>query len=200
MHTRRILVASVLAAVVWVGLATRPAAQSAATAFVGVTVIPMDKDTVLADQAVLVRGGTIASIAPAANAKIPAGAARVDGKGKFLMPGLAEMHAHIPGGAAPDSAVERTLFLYTASGITTIRGMLGDPRHLTYRERAAKGVTGRPAHLHIRTPPSTPRARRRLKLRSNRSLRRRRPATTCSRSILACRATSSTRWRPKPTS
>ena len=54
------------------------------------------------------------------------------------MPGLAEMHAHIPGGNAPDSAVERTLFLYAANGITTIRGMLGDPRHLTYRERAAR--------------------------------------------------------------
>ena len=79
------------------------------------------------------------SIAPSAKAQIPAGAARVEGKGKFLMPGLAEMHAHIPGGTAPDSAVERTLFLYAANGITTIRGMLGDPRHLVYRERAAKG-------------------------------------------------------------
>jgi imidazolonepropionase-like amidohydrolase len=139
MHTHKILIASVLAGVVWAGQATRPDAQSAVTAFVGVSVIPMDKETVLADQAVLVRDGKIESIVPAAKAQIPAGAIRVDGKGKFLMPALAEMHAHIPGGAAPDSAVERTLFLYAASGITTIRGMLGDPRHLTYRERAAKG-------------------------------------------------------------
>jgi imidazolonepropionase-like amidohydrolase len=139
MHNHRIVMAAVLAVVVWAGQATPPDAQSAVTAFVGVTVIPMDKDTVLADQAVLVRDGKIESIAPAAKAQIPAGATRVDGKGKFLMPALAEMHAHIPAGAAPDSAVERTLFLYTASGITTIRGMLGDPRHLTYRERAAKG-------------------------------------------------------------
>ena len=64
---------------------------------------------------------------------------RVEAKGKFLMPGLGEMHAHIPGGASPDSAVERTLFLYAANGITTIRGMLGDPRHLVYRERVARG-------------------------------------------------------------
>ena len=151
MHTHRIVMASVLAVVVWAGQATRPDAQSAVTAFVGVSVIPMDKDTVLADQAVLVRDGKIESIAPAAKAQIPAGATRVDGKGKFLMPALAEMHAHIPGGAAPDSAVERTLFLYAASGITTIRGMLGDPRHLTYRERAAERRARQPAHLHIRT-------------------------------------------------
>ena len=66
------------------------------------------------------------------------------------MPALAEMHAHIPGGDAPESAVERALFLYAASGITTIRGMLGDPRHLTYRERAAKRRDRQPAHLHVR--------------------------------------------------
>jgi imidazolonepropionase-like amidohydrolase len=49
------------------------------------------------------------------------------------------MHAHIPGGQAPDSVVERTLFLYVAGGITTIRGMLGHPRHLELRDRAARG-------------------------------------------------------------
>ncbi len=138
MTTHKIMAASVLAGVIWAGQASPPGAQSVAMAFVGVSVIPMDKDAVLADQTVIVRDGKIESIAPAAKAQIPAGASRIDGKGKFLMPGLAEMHAHIPGGQAPDSAVERTLFLYTASGITTIRGMLGDPRHLIYRERAAR--------------------------------------------------------------
>ena len=118
---------------------SQPVTQSATTAFVGVSVLTMDSDAVLADYTVVVSDGKIASVAPAAKAQLPAGAARVDGKGKFLMPGLAEMHAHIPGGAATDQAVERTLFLYAANGITTIRGMLGDPRHLVYRERAAKG-------------------------------------------------------------
>ena len=42
------------------------------------------------------------------------------------MPGLAEMHAHVPPGAdAPREAVEDILFLYIANGITSIRGMLG---------------------------------------------------------------------------
>jgi imidazolonepropionase-like amidohydrolase len=138
MNTHKIFVAFVLAGVVCVGQARQPGAQTAATAFVGVSVIPMDKDAVLADQTVVVQDAKIVSVAPSAKAQIPAGAVRVDGKGKFLMPGLAEMHAHIPGGNAQDSAVERTLFLYAASGVTTIRGMLGDPRHLVYRERAAK--------------------------------------------------------------
>ena len=99
----------------------------------------MDKETVIKNQTVVVRDGKIASIDGAGSAKVPAGATIVDGTAKFLMPSLAEMHAHIPGGKAPDAAVERTLFLYAANGVTTIRGMLGDPRHLTYRERAAKG-------------------------------------------------------------
>jgi imidazolonepropionase-like amidohydrolase len=49
------------------------------------------------------------------------------------------MHAHIPGGQASDTVVERTLFLYLAGGLTTIRGMLGHPRHLELRSRAARG-------------------------------------------------------------
>jgi imidazolonepropionase-like amidohydrolase len=139
MNTPQLIACGVLAGAIGAGLATRPEAQSVATAFVGVSALPMDTEAVLADQTVIVRDGKIESIAPSAKAQIPAGALRIDGKGKFLMPGLAEMHAHIPGGQAPDSAVERTLFLYVASGITTIRGMLGDPRHLTYRDRAARG-------------------------------------------------------------
>jgi imidazolonepropionase-like amidohydrolase len=119
--------------------AGQPSAQGTATAFVGVTVLPMDKDGVLTNQTVVVADGKIASVAPAAKAQVPAGAVTIDGKGKYLMPGLGELHAHIPGGKAADADVERTLFLYVANGVTTIRGMLGDPRHLVYRERVAKG-------------------------------------------------------------
>ncbi len=40
---------------------------------------------------------------------------------------------------APEADIERTLFLYAAKGVTTIRGMLGDPGHFVYRERVATG-------------------------------------------------------------
>jgi imidazolonepropionase-like amidohydrolase len=107
-------------------------------AFIDVTVVPMDRERTIPHTTVVVRGDRILTIGPAAKVTVPDGAARVDGKGKFLIPGLAEMHAHIPGGQAPDSVVERTLFLYVAGGITTIRGMLGHPRHLELRSRAAR--------------------------------------------------------------
>lgn len=109
------------------------------TAFVGVTVIPMDRERRLPGQTVVVRGERIVEIGPAGRVNVPEGGVRVDGRGKFLIPGLAEMHAHIPGGQASDSAVERTLFLYVAGGLTTVRGMLGHPRHLELRARAARG-------------------------------------------------------------
>jgi imidazolonepropionase-like amidohydrolase len=139
-HPASVVVAVAAAAtIVTVSSFDHSSAQGAATAFVGVNVLPMDRDVVLADQTVVVSGGTIASIAPSGKASVPAGAVRIDGKGKYLMPGLGELHAHIPGGAAPEADVERTLFLYVANGVTTIRGMLGDPRHLVYRDRVAKG-------------------------------------------------------------
>ncbi|HJR51714.1 MAG TPA: hypothetical protein VJ794_11445, partial [Gemmatimonadales bacterium] len=94
-------------------------------AFVDVTVIPMDRDRRIPGQTVVVRDDRIVELGPVASVKVPEGATRVEGKGRFLIPGLAEMHAHIPGGQASDSAVERTLFMYVAGGITAVRGMLG---------------------------------------------------------------------------
>lgn len=108
-------------------------------AFVGVTVVPMDRERTIPGQTVVVRGDKISAMGPVDRVKVPTGSLRIDGKGKFLIPGLAEMHAHIHGGQASDSVVERTLFLYVSGGITTIRGMLGHPRHLELRDRAARG-------------------------------------------------------------
>lgn len=61
----------------------------------------------------------------------------IDGTGKYLMPGLAEMHAHIPQPSTRNpEIVDETLFLYLSNGITTIRGMLGGPSHLELRKKA----------------------------------------------------------------
>jgi Amidohydrolase family len=115
------------------------AQEPPATAFVGASVLTMENEAVLRDHTVVVRGGRIDALGPRASVSVPAGATRIEAAGKFLMPALAEMHAHIPGAKAADADIERTLFLYAAGGIGTIRGMLGDPRHLAYRERAARG-------------------------------------------------------------
>lgn len=114
-----------------------------AVAFVGVNVVPMDRERVLEGQTVVVRDGRIAAIGDSADTPVPQGARRIAGHGGYLMPGLTEMHAHIPSPGSErewgEGYVERVLFLYLANGVTTVRGMLGDPSHLALRERTASG-------------------------------------------------------------
>jgi imidazolonepropionase-like amidohydrolase len=111
-------------------------AQSApsAIAFVDVTVIPMTAagPRTLERQTVVVRDGKIAELGPTARVRVPQGARRIDARGKFLIPGLAEMHGHVPQQAG--EMAERTLFLYVSQGVTTVRGMLGAPYHLEMRQ------------------------------------------------------------------
>ncbi|CAN5315204.1 amidohydrolase family protein [soil metagenome] len=115
------------------------AADSVTFAFVNVNVVPMNGEGVSENQTVLVRGGRIAEIGPAASVHVPLGAIAVEAGGKYLMPGLAEMHAHIPGETAPEQLIRDIMFLYVANGVTAIRGMLGAPNQLVLRERTASG-------------------------------------------------------------
>lgn len=113
--------------------------EEADFAFTHVNVITMENETVLKDQTVLIKDGKIAKIGAAADIDIKGGATAIDGRGKYLIPGISEMHAHIPGNQNGTEIVEETLFLYLSNGITLIRGMLGQPYHLTLREQVAKG-------------------------------------------------------------
>jgi imidazolonepropionase-like amidohydrolase len=115
------------------------AQQPAALAILNVTVIPMDRERTEADQTVIVRGDRIEALGPAASVTVPPGARQIDGRGKFLIPTLSEMHAHIPPGNATEAEMERVLTLYAVNGIGTVRGMLGAPQHLPLRDRANRG-------------------------------------------------------------
>lgn len=115
------------------------APQAGAIAFVDVNVIPMDSERVLAGQTVVVRGDRIVAVGPAADVDVPEGARRIDGAGKYLMPGLSEMHGHTPGGFPTDTFREQVMFLYAANGVTTVRGMLGLPGDLELKARTNTG-------------------------------------------------------------
>jgi imidazolonepropionase-like amidohydrolase len=104
--------------------------------FVHVDILPMNKEKLIRDQTVIIRNGRIQSIRPTSGKKIRGTV--INGTGKFLMPGLAEMHAHIP----PVNDIEpmkKVLTLFLANGVTTIRGMLGHPLHLELRKKVADG-------------------------------------------------------------
>jgi hypothetical protein len=106
--------------------------------FENVSVIPMNIDRVLTGQSVVIREDTIFSVAPSTEVSPGSKSTVIDGTGKFIMPGIAEMHAHIPN---PESSlsVEDVLFLYLSNGITTIRGMLGHPSHLQLMKDVKEG-------------------------------------------------------------
>jgi hypothetical protein len=110
--------------------------QQAPVVFTGVSVIPMDRETVVPNQTVIVENGRITYVGGQRAA--PAGATSVDARGKFLMPGIAEFHAHVPSGQQAVHA-HRTLSLYVLAGVTTARGMLGAPMHLALRDSIAAG-------------------------------------------------------------
>lgn len=115
--------------------------DSKTTAFVGVNVIPMDKERVLQNQTVIVKNGLIAEIGDAKKIKVPKDAQIVDAKGKYLIPGLVDMHTHLlsDGDDYPDSIAEDELRVMVANGVTTIRFMIGTPEQLVMRAKSAKG-------------------------------------------------------------
>jgi imidazolonepropionase-like amidohydrolase len=128
-------------------------AQEPAVAFVGVTVIPMDRERVLENQTVIVSDGRIAVMGPASSVAIPAGATRVDGRGKFLLPGLSDMHGHLPqGDATGRDALSEFLDLYLANGVTTVRGLQGSPNNIVVRDKIRRGELDGP-RIFAASPP-----------------------------------------------
>ena len=101
------------------------------TAFININVVPMDKEQVLERQTVIIRDGRISEIGSAATTKVPKDAMRIDGRGKYLMPGLVDMHTHLYS--------QTEMPLYIANGVTTVFNLDGRPAHLLWRERIARG-------------------------------------------------------------
>jgi len=108
-------------------------------AFINANVIPMTGEEVLEDYTVLVRNGKIVRVGPSKKVKTTEKTSIINCQGKYILPGLAEMHAHIPIPQDDSEIVEETLFLFLANGITTIRGMLGHPYHLELQNLIKKG-------------------------------------------------------------
>jgi imidazolonepropionase-like amidohydrolase len=86
-------------------------------AFVDVNLIPMDRKEVIAHQTVLVQGDRILSIGPVGKVIPGSNALQIDGRGKYLMPGLVDMHIHLFN--------SKDLLLYLANGVTTVRNLGG---------------------------------------------------------------------------
>jgi imidazolonepropionase-like amidohydrolase len=109
-------------------------------AVVGATVITMAGDSVLRDATVIVANGRITAVGPRRRTPVARSIRVIDGRGKFLLPGLVDMHAHLFSDAdAPDSVAPAELGAMAAMGITATRLMMGTPEQLTLRREVRAG-------------------------------------------------------------
>ncbi len=142
----------------------RSAIATSTLAFANVTVIDGRGETPRRDMTVVVRGNRIAAVGPADSMSVAGIATVIDARGKYLIPGLWDMHVHtvMPGG-------RQVLALYLANGVTGVRDMAGDwPTLVAWRREIANGtlvgpriVTSGPyleggdvpiPHLTVKTP------------------------------------------------
>jgi imidazolonepropionase-like amidohydrolase len=110
--------------------ATIPAAPPANVGDAGATlliervsVVDTENGSVSAPRDILIRSGRIAAVAPASTLSVPRDTRRLDGSGRFAMPGLIDVHAHVgEGGIAPqdDATRERALRQFLRYGVTSI--------------------------------------------------------------------------------
>src|SRR5919198_1246235 len=91
----------------------QPPPPAPSMAFEDVTVVPMDTERLLPHLTVLVRDGRIHAVGPTGMVTLPPGTERIVGSGRYLMPGLADMHVHVSDRSQG--------LLYLANGVTSVR-------------------------------------------------------------------------------
>ena len=116
MRVRASVILSLLAA----GLSTTAAAQNQPIFIRHVTVVDVTAGQLLPDMTVEIRGRTIAAMDTAPRVLVTRGAKIVDGRGKYLIPGLWDMHVHL---SFPVGAAQIFLPLMVANGVLGARDM-----------------------------------------------------------------------------
>lgn len=105
-------------------------------AITSVTVVDVVDGSLRRDQTVLVEGDRIITVDDADVVTAPPGAVVVDGAGKYLIPGLWDMHVH---SGADEATRTIVLPLYVAHGVTGVRELSGSPGQLRLRSEIAEG-------------------------------------------------------------
>ncbi len=103
-----------------IGFTVKSDVPSGAIALVGARVITMNGGRVIENATVVVDGNKVTSVGPSGSVRIPAGAARVDVRGKTIMPGIIDVHAHVGGeGGGILAEASWPLMANLAFGVTT---------------------------------------------------------------------------------
>src|SRR5947208_7939784 len=118
---------------------TNSIAQSQPLAFVHATVIDMTGSPPKSDMTVVAQGERIVEIGKTGKVRVPRKARIVDATGKFLIPGLSDMHVHCLMEGRPDFCFP----LFVANGITSVRDMGGSFPSDVVRSMRADIAAGR---------------------------------------------------------
>ena len=115
--------------------------RSPVFAITHVTVIDATGSPPQPDMTLLIADQRIATLGPSSSTTIPRGARILDATGKFLIPGLADMHVHLTGAGEPAGSREFILPLLLANGVTTVRDMGGNVEDLLrLRNEVTSGI------------------------------------------------------------
>jgi imidazolonepropionase-like amidohydrolase len=129
----RTIACCVLASISIATTPERPATQPQATSILHANIVSVTDGLVLTNQTINIEGSTIRSVA--ANSPPVTGARIVDATGRFVIPGLWDMHAHLEFTGAS------SLQLYVANGVTGVRDMGASlDKALEFRESTRSGV------------------------------------------------------------
>lgn len=109
-------------------------------AIVDVTVIDVAHARSMQSRTVVVDDGRIVAIGLAHDVRIPAHALRVDGRGRFLIPGLVDMHVHFFNLFSKRPPNDWSFPLYVANGVTAVREMCGDVESMAWIKRWRKAL------------------------------------------------------------
>jgi tetratricopeptide (TPR) repeat protein len=110
----------------------KPAESQAALVFTHVTIVDTSGGPNQIDMTVFITGDRITAVEKTGKARAPRGAQVIDAAGKFLIPGLWDMHVHWYD--------TRYLPLFIANGVTGVRQMWGSPVHFQWRDEISKGL------------------------------------------------------------
>lgn len=131
-----------LALLVWASISqAAPDHPRPSIAITDVTIVDVEQVRLLGPRTVLIDDGRIVAIRAPRDAAIPASAQRVDGHGRFLMPGLVDMHVHLFNLSSHRPPNDWAFPMYVANGVLGVRDMRADAASMLLVKRWRKAVT-----------------------------------------------------------
>jgi imidazolonepropionase-like amidohydrolase len=128
-----------------------PAPDRSIVAITDVSIVDVEKRRLIGPRTVQIADGRIVAIDKRAESHIPAAAQRVDGSGRFLIPGLVDMHVHLFNNSSRRPPNTWAFPLFIANGVTAVREMASEPASILivnrWREAIANGALVAPRIL-----------------------------------------------------